>query len=275
MKRKLTFFSLLLVGIVALSAHNLFIKPESYFLKPNTNSKLYVYNGTFTESHSILARKRMADVSLVNPGGVISHPDTSAWYDKDEQSILEFKTGNEGTAVLGISNFPRINEYTPEIFAENMKHEGLLDVLEERKKSGDASKPAKKKYAKHVKTVFQIGDKLSDDYKTILGYPVELIPMSNPYSINVGDQLQMKLLIDGKPMSGITVYASHNDQHGYAEDGTPIDAFKTKTDANGMVKTKITDAGQWYFRTVYLTKSTDDDADYVSNSASITFEIKK
>lgn len=274
MKQKLLFSSLLLAGLVALSAHNLFIKPESFYLKPNTQSKLYVYNGTFTESHSILARKRMADISLVNPGEGVTHPDTASWYDMNNQSILEFKTGNEGTGVFGVSNFPRINEYTPEIFIENMKHEGLLDVLEARRKAGEESKHVKKKYAKHVKTIFQIGNKLTDDYKTILGYPIELIPLSNPYALNVGDELQMKLLINGKPMTGIMVYASHNDLHGYGEDGTPLDAFKTETDEHGIVKVKITHAGHWYFRTVYLTKNADQDADYVSNSASITFEVR-
>jgi len=71
------------------------------------------------------------------------------------------------------------------------------------------------------------------------------------------------------------VYASYNNQHGHAKDGSPLDAFKVLTDSGGIVKVKITTAGHWYFRTVNLIKSTENDADYISLSAAITFEITK
>ena len=75
---------------------------------------------------------------------------------------------------------------------------------------GEDLKPARKKYSKHVKAIFQIGDKQTDDYKTVLGYPIEFIPLSNPYTLKIGDELAMKLLINGKPISGEMVYASFN-----------------------------------------------------------------
>jgi len=275
MKQKFLFSLIALISLVVLSSHNLFIKLKSFYLKPGAEALIYVYNGTFDESHSVLARNRMIDVSLLNPGEKIIRPDTSAWYEENKQTILSIKTKNEGTGLFGMSTLPRINEYTPEVFVENMKHEGLLDVLAARKKSGEDANPAKKKYSKHVKAIYQVGNKLSEDYKTVLGYPIELIPMTNPYSLNVGDQLSMKLLINGKPKADIMVYASFNDRHGYAKDGSPLDAFKVRTDSNGIATIKITDAGHWYFRTVHLIKSPEKDADYISNSATITFEIKE
>ena len=275
MKQKILFSLIALISLVALSSHNLFIKFKSFYLKPGTETLVYLYNGTFGESHSVLARNRMIDVSLLNPGEQIMHPDTSAWHEDNSQTILNIKTGKAGTAIFGISTLPRINEYTPEIFVENMKHEGLLDVLAARKKSGEDTNPVKKKYSKHVKAIFQIGDKRSGDYKTVLGYPIELVPINNPYSLKVGDELSMKLLINGKPKEGIMVYASYNDQHGYTKYGTPIDAFKVRTNSQGVVKIKITEAGHWYFRTVYMVKNPEKDADYLSNSATLTFEIRK
>jgi uncharacterized GH25 family protein len=274
MKQKVLFPLIALISLVVLSSHSLFIKLKSFYLKPNTETLIYLYNGTFDESHSTLARNRMIDVSLINPGDKIIHPDTSAWYEKNKQTILSIRTGKEGTGVFGISTLPRINEYTPEVFVENMKHEGLLEVLAARKKAGEDSKNVTKKYSNHVKAIFQIGDKLSEDYKTVLGYPIELIPMVNPYFLNVGDQLSMKLLINGKPMPNIMVYASFNDKHGYAKDGSPLDAFKVRTNSNGVVNIKITDTGHWYFRTVYLVKNPKNDSDYISNTASLTFEIR-
>jgi len=139
---------------------------------------------------------------------------------------------------------------------------------------GEDLKPARKKYSKHVKAIFQIGDKQTDDYKTVLGYPIEFIPLSNPYTLKIGDELAMKLLINRKPISGEMVYASFNDQYVHEKDGTSRDAYKVLTNNKGIVTVKITTAGHWYFRTVNLVKSTEIDADYISNSASLTFEVK-
>jgi Domain of unknown function (DUF4198) len=275
MKQKIQLSLISLIGLLILSSHDLFIKLDSFFLQPKTETLIHVYNGTFGKSEAVLARNRMIDVSLINPGEKAIHPDKKLWYEENNQTILKIKTGKEGTGVLGISTLPRVGDFTPESFISNMKHEGLLEVLNKRKKSGEDGNPVKKKYSKHVKAIYQVGSKLSDEYKTVLGYPTEFVPLTNPYALKVGDEFSMKLLINGKPLAGEMVYASYNDKFGHAEDGSALDAFQVQTDSEGLVKVKITNAGHWYFRTVNLVKSSEDDADYVSISASLTFEVKK
>jgi len=274
MKQKFIWLFVAIIGLITLSSHNLFIKLESYFLKPNSETLIKLYNGTFGESEANLDRNRMADVSLINPGKKIAHPNKSLWFEEDKLTILKIKTGKQGTGLIGVSILPRINKFTPESFMDNLKHEGLLDVLEARKKSGDDLKPARKKYSNHVKAIFQVGNKISDDYKIVLGYPIEFIPVTNPYALKVGDELTMKLLIDGKPAAGEKVYASYNDQFGNAKDGTPLDIYQKLTNDKGEVKIKISNSGHWYFRTVHMAKSSENDADYVSVSANLTFEVK-
>jgi Domain of unknown function (DUF4198) len=264
-----------ITSLLLLSSHDLFIKLDTFFLQPKTETLIYVYNGTFGKSEAVLARNRMIDVSLINPGEKAVHPEQDLWFEENNETILRIKTGEEGTGVLGISTLPRVGDFTAENFISNMKHEGLLDVLTERKKAGEDGSPVKKKYSKHVKAIFQVGSKLTDEYKTALGYPTEFVPITNPYALKIGDEFSMKLLINGKPLTGEMVYASYNDRHGHTEDGSALDAFQVRTDNQGVVKIKITNAGHWYFRTVNLAKSTEKDADYVSISASITFEVKK
>jgi len=275
MKQKKLLPLIAFISLVVLSSHDLFIKLESFYLKPETETLIYLYNGTFDESEAVLERNRMTDVSLINPGEKIVHPEKSLWFEDNNRTILKIRTGKEGTGVLGVSTLPRINQFTAQSFADNMKYEGLLHVIAARKTSGEDSKPVKKKYSKHVKAIFQVGNKLSDDFTTVLGYPIEFIPMTNPYALKIGDEFSMKLLIQGKPVSGEMVYASYNNKHGHAKDGTLLDAFKVLTNNEGIVKITITNTGHWYFRTVNILKSSEKDSDYISNSASITFEIKK
>jgi Domain of unknown function (DUF4198) len=274
MKQKILLSLIAFISLVVLSSHDLFIKLKSFYLEPETETLIYVFNGTFGKSEAILARDRMIDVSLINPGEKRVHPDKSLWFEENNQTILKIKTGKAGTGVIGISTLPRVNEFTAESFISNMKHEGLLDVLEERKKLGEDSNPVRKKYSKHVKAIYQVGNKQTDDYKTVLGYPIEFVPISNPYTLEIGDELAMKLLINGKPVANEMVYASYNDQYGHEKDGTARDAYQVLTDNEGIVTVKITTAGHWYFRTVNLVKSKAEDADYISISAALTFEIK-
>lgn len=274
MKQKLILSLVALVCLIVLSSHDLYIKLKSFHLNPGTETAIYLYNGTFEKSEAIVARNRMSDVSLINPGEKAIHPDTALWFEENNQTVLKIKTGKEGTGLLGVSTLPKVGDFTAKSFADNMKHEGLLHILEARKKSGEDTKPAKKKYAKHVKTIFQVGNKQSEDFKTVLGYPIELVPMNNPYSLKSGDALSMQLLIEGKPAAGEMVYAGYAGHQGKSKNGLPHDAFQVKTNTKGIITIKLSKAGHWYFRTVHLTKSNDRDADYISNTASITFEIK-
>jgi len=275
MKQKLLLTLSALVCFVALSSHDLFLKLKTFYLEPNTVAQIAVYNGTFTSSEAVLARERMNLVALINPGEEASRPSDDRWFEENNQTLLKIKTGEEGTGVFGVSTVPRVNDYTAERFVESLKHEGLTNLLAERKKSGEDKNPARKSYSKHVKAIFQVGEKRSDDYKTVLGFPIELIPVNNPYSVKVGSELSMQLLIEGRPAANEMVYASYEGQHGYDENGKPTDAFRAMTDTNGIVTATITRPGHWYFRTVNMVPTSKKEADYESLSAVVTFEIKE
>jgi Domain of unknown function (DUF4198) len=273
MKQKISLSLFAFICLFLLSSHDLFIKMDTFYLGSNVETTISLYNGTFGKSEAVLARDRMVDVSLVNPGQKSVHPNKSHWYEENNQTLIKFKTGDNGTGVFGVSTSTRVGDFTPETFISNMKHEGLFDVLEERKKAGEEGNAVKKKYSKHVKAIFQVGRQTSDDYKAVLGYPIEFVPLDNPYSVRIGGELSMQLLIDGKPAAGEMVYASYNDKFGHEND-TALDVYQIKTDKDGIVKIKITERGHWYFRTVNLKKSSEKDADYVSLSASLTFEAR-
>jgi uncharacterized GH25 family protein len=107
----------------------------------------------------------------------------------------------------------------------------------------------------------------------VLGYPVEFIPQANPNSLKVGDNLNLQLLKNGKPLKDELVYASYAGFHGHGDDGSHVEAIKTRTDANGLVKLLLSKAGQWYVRNINMVKSTETGVDYESNWATITFEV--
>lgn len=274
MKKKVILVFFTVMSLIVLSSHDMFLKLKTYYLQPRTETVVYLYNGTFDKSENAIDEKRMKDVSLVNPGEKVVHPTPEQWTEENKQTLLKIKTGKEGTAVVGLSTQSNMIELSAKDFGEYLKHDGILDVLEARKKSGDETKPAKEKYSKHVKAIFQIGSTLSDEYKTVLGYPIEFVPQVNPYSLKKGGELTVQLLKDEKPLAGELVYASHAAYHGHGDDGTHLEAVKTRTDGKGVVKLKLSETGHWYLRTICMKKSTEAGVDYESNWATLTFEVK-
>ncbi|MEL6721003.1 MAG: DUF4198 domain-containing protein, partial [Bacteroidota bacterium] len=192
--------SLLAVAFLLFSSHDMFLKQKTHFLVPNTDSSIELFNGTFAESENIITRDRMIDVSLVGNGERI-RVDTSQWTDKGNTTVLNFTTGEAGTWVAGVSTKARNIEMTGEAFNGYLEHDGVLDMLTWRKENDALEEDAVEKYSKHVKTIFQVGDTRTEDWKTVLGYPIEFIPLSNPYDLKIGEELAVKLLFQGEPLA--------------------------------------------------------------------------
>ena len=272
-KTLLTFAAMLLV-VGSLYAHDMFLKLSSYFLAPNTETSIALYNGTFDKSENVITRDRMLDVSIVGPGDTVVHPDTADWWEKDDITWLNFKTGEAGTYVLGVSTASRIIDLTAKEFNNYLAHDGVLDMLETRKKEGTDGDDASERYSKHVKAIYQVGDAQTDAYQHRLGYPIEIMPLKNPYKLGVGDTFEALVLRDGQPVGGQLVYASYAGFHGRSDDGSHVEAVKTRTDGDGVARFELTKAGQWYVRLIHMVKSDEKGVDYESNWATLTFGVR-
>lgn len=267
MKTKIIFFAMAVV-LTAMSvfAHDLFLKTDRYFLKPNSKFTVNVMNGTFLASEGAVTFARLNDVSVVSGGNRV-HP-VEADLTKDETTAsLNLSTGATGTYVIGLSTKEREIALKAADFNEYLKEDGLPDTLEERRKTGELEKDAKERYAKHVKAILQVGKKQTDDYKTILGYPVELVPQQNPYKLKKGDTMEVLCLKDGKPLADQVVLA------GREEKGKLTVAPELRSDNKGIIELKLDGSGKWYVKFINIVKLDDQKLNYESKWTTLTFEI--
>ena len=214
---------LALLAFLLLSGHDMFLKLDTYHLAPNSQASIQLFNGTFTESENTIDRNRMLDVSLVG-NGERSAVDTAQWRDEGGTTVLDIQTGEAGTWVAGVSTRARNIEMTAEDFNGYLEHDGVLDMLEWRKENNALDQNAVEKYSKHVKTLFQVGDKTTDDWQTVLGYPIEFVPLANPYEVHAGHDLEVQLLWQGKPLANQLVYigsdhAGEGHSHSHEHEG--------------------------------------------------------
>lgn len=303
----------LFLTLVLFCSHDMYLKLDTYFLQPNAQAKIKLFNGTFDNSDNTIARNRMIDISLVGNGKRVA-VDTAQWSEAGTTTVLSFKTGEAGTWVAGLSTRPRNIEMTAADFNDYLEHDGALDMLDWRKKNNALDQDAVEKYSKHVKAIFQVGEQLTADWQTALGYPIEFIPLTNPYDLHPGHSMQVQLLWQGKPLANQLVYVgSENTEHEHADQAdaghehshapehtdeaghahahehaagaehqhAPASKvadhhhglIQLRTDADGKLSLNITHKGIWYLRTIHLAQSEEEGLTHESNWATLTFEV--
>lgn len=112
---------LLLVPAASLAAHDLFLRLQSFFVPSDADVRVYVLNGTFSESEANVARDRVHDLSVVAPTG-ITHPDLAGWREQGDTTVLSFRTGASGFVVAGgrTPRGERLPQYTTRTDSEGV-----------------------------------------------------------------------------------------------------------------------------------------------------------
>lgn len=269
MKRKTT-IAFLLCALLALPAfaHDLFLKPDSFFAKVNQKISISVMNGTFQTSEGAVSFARLTDASVISPSGNRTKQKETDFTKNETTAFINFAPTEVGNYVVGISTMWRENSLKAAEFNEYLTLEGIPDILENRKRDKELEIDGRYRYSKYVKTILQVGNKQSDNYKTPLGYAVEMIPQANPYKLKKGDSIEIQCLKDGKPLVGQTVLTGR-------ETGGKLAAEKSiRSDPNGIIKIKLDAAGKWYAKFINMVKIDDPKLNYESKWATLTFEIK-
>ena len=267
-KKILTAVLLNLMLFVSVFGHDLFLKLDSYFVRVNQKVSISVLNGTFQESEGAVAFARLTDMSVVSPSGTVSHPVEKDLTKNETTAFLNVTPTEAGNYIAGLSTMWRESALPAAEFNKYLPAEGIPDILENRRRDGELNKDARYRYSKYVKTIFQAGNKTTDNYKSILGYAVEMVPQQNPYKLKKGGTLDILCLKEGKPLVGQIVTT------GYEVGGKMLGKRSARTDERGILRVKLTGTGKWYAKFTNMVKVSDPKLDYESKWATLTFEIR-
>jgi uncharacterized GH25 family protein len=259
-------FLLATAGVAA--AHDLFLKPHVYRVREQTRVLVRVLNGTFSKSENSIDRVRLLDVSIVSPAGR-ARLDTSAWSTTGDTSTFHVQTGAAGTYVLGASTRASVIALEAKDFNEYLRSDGIPDVLAARRRAAELERPARERYHKHVKAIIQVGDRHTGEWSTVLGYPAEIIPLENPYTVKPGQVLRVRTLVNGAPVANQLVMYG-----GRGEKDVRFEPRTTRSDTTGIAQIPLTHVGTWYVKFIHMTRMQRDTVDYESRWASLTFSIE-
>ena len=147
--------------------------------------------------------------------------------------------------------------------------DGVVDVLEARRKGGELAKPSHERYSKHVKTLMQVGELRTREFDTVLGYPAELVPLENPYDVKSRGSLRVRALVDGATVANQLIVAG-----GRTVTGARLPVQNVRSDADGIARVRIAGPGYWYVKFIHMVPVTGDSVNYESKWATLTFQVR-
>jgi uncharacterized GH25 family protein len=168
--------------------------------------------------------------------------------------------------IVGYRSRPTPVVLAAEKFNQYLEEEGLEHVARTRAARNETLAPAREVFSRFAKSlVGGAGGPGRAGGDRAIGFTLELIAERSPWTLAPGSPLSLRLLYEGRPLSGAQVVAisrSHSDARRTA-----------RTDANGRVKLGLPHDGAWLIKAVHMVPAKASDADWASYWASLTFEI--
>lgn len=258
-------FAVALVLCTFLLSHDMWLETDDFFLQPGQTVVMRNGNGAiYQESENAVAVDRIASLFVVTPEGRRIEPE--APYTADVWTKFEFTPERAGNYWVALSSKPREIRLSGGDFTAYLEHDGIPNILREREEKGISDRDEVEQYSKYVKAYLQAGDVRSDNHDNPLGLTIEIVPLVNPYALEAGQGLPVRVLFQGDPLAGLTLHAGTDGQ---------AEALSTvETDAAGEAEIPITESGKWYVRGIHLSQVDKQDHSYESYWCTLTFQIR-
>ncbi|MDP7041296.1 MAG: DUF4198 domain-containing protein, partial [Gammaproteobacteria bacterium] len=225
----------LALTISDLCAHDFWIEPEIFMPEPDATISLSLREGVQFKGNTLpYITDMLLDFSKVTDAG---REPIKSLLGSDPAATIRV---SEGPLLIGYQSAGNFVLLDAEKFNKYLEEEGIEFLREARLARGEDHVPAAENFYRYAKTLMQVGDGGGDLYKTVLGYTLELIPESDPYSLSAGDTLTFKLLLRNEPAAGLLVQAFNRKD--------PTQIQKVRVDETGHATITLSSAGDWFIK---------------------------
>ena len=275
--------ALTLACVATAGAHDFWIAPSDLHQAVGTSVDLTLLIGHAGSSERFdRSEKHISRFWSVHPDGsehdVLSESTSTA-----AGSLL---LSQPGVYIAGYVSRPQSIQLAGEKFTGYLKEEGLGRIIEQRAERGESDQPGREVYSRSCKSiVFAAGEAEAAAQMTgfdrVIGLPMELVPIENPFALSAGDTITFKLLINGLPADGVLVNAEslgphggHGHAHEHSDsDHTHASTLGARSDAAGRVSFDLPVGGVWLFTATHMTETQSPDADWSSVWTSLMLEV--
>ena len=265
MKKRLLLTILVGVFISLAQAHEFWLLPKKFIYQIGEEMKVdFMVGENFTGEFWDLNRHKVEKAEIYATGGVKNIL-------KDIKNTagnnLTYKFDKPGTHLLSLESNTAFIELEGDKFKAYLEEDGIENILDERSRLKQHDKPAKEFYKRFAKLLVQSGTVMDEAYRRRSGFRYEIIPLSNPYTLKVGDYLECRVLWGGTP-------AAHSLIKVWSHISGRIFLQNIYTENDGTIKFPISSRGSWMVSAVKMIPSEQAGADYQSFWTSLVFGIE-
>src|SRR5262245_49498365 len=246
-----------------LAAHDMWIEPATF--SPDTGQIVGV---RLKVGQDLLGDPLPRDPRLINEFVVQDAAGRQPLVGRDGSDPAGFfRVTTPGLLIIGYRSNPSAIEQTAEKFNQYPKEEGLEAIAALRARRNQTGAKARELFSRCAKSLLVSGSPSKAQVDRALGFTLELIAERNPYGLNSGQELPVRLIYENRPLTGALVVAM-NRLH-------PSEKQTARTDDAGRARFKLDQNGMWLIKAVHMVEApAGADADWISYWASMTFELK-
>jgi hypothetical protein len=201
---------------------------------------------------------------LVRPDG--ARAEVEAAGKKDKSGLLRFTPTEPGVYAVAIETLPKLLTLGADAFNAYLVADGLSDVYRLRAREKTLDRPGRERYRKSPKALVQVGKGGKGDPCRVLGLPLEVVPLRNPFALKPDDTLRVRVLFQGKPLADANLGWTFPDR-GERPAGT------ARTDAKGEALLPVARTGLMTIRLTHMTRPKAGGYEWESFWTTLTFRI--
>lgn len=273
MKKTLLLLLISVISVIAL-AHEFWLYPQKFFYTVREVANIRFNVGeNFTGENWGGNNDKIEQLLFYTPAGAIM--DLSSGISANKGDSLQLPLQEEGTYMVIFNSTPSFINLEADKFNDYLREDGLDPVFLYRKRNREDQLNGKEYYQRSVKTIFQVGGKITDACNKPTSLPLDIIPEHNPYSLPVftskqgNGSVKFRVLFNGAPLRNTLVKIWHQ---------TPQKQVKMdtlRTNKKGWV-TAQRHPGPYMVSCVYMERNTKDTvADWQSYWGSVSFEYSQ
>jgi uncharacterized GH25 family protein len=261
MKRNVSFALLALVLVASdVAAHYTYIYPQAFRVASGDTVVIGFHSGDgFPESSAIL--KRLQEPTVRSERGTVK---VDGLKEDGKRLAAAITVPAAGHVIVTAINAAAIETMKPPSFEKYLNEEGLGHIVKARAERGEADQPGRERYTMYAKALLASGAP-GAGYTMAAGLPLEMIPEKDPYRLQPGEALPVRVLLRGAPVANLDVTAA-----------STAPGFKARvigrTDAAGRVTVPVT-RGQWRLCSIHMERVSEADVDWESLWTTLTFEV--
>ena len=244
-------------------AHDLWLLPDT---KPTVGNQLIVLarqGMDFPNSTKALSTDKFSDRIVIGPDNKRTTAQPAG--KRDASGLMQIVAGKPGHYICAVRTRTRVITLKADKFNHYLVADGLPHIYSLRAKEGTLDQDGVEQYSKSPKVLLKHGDGGGDPCQ-VVGLPLEIVPLTNPFKLHVGDTLGVRVLFKGKPLTTAHLGWAHSNE-GNEPRGT------VRTDKQGEALIPLAQSGLITIRLTHMTRPKTKDYEWESFWTTLTFSL--